>query len=302
MAAELAGGRADVHFRFSRRRNHCWFFENEKTKTDQYGTDRCILSGEVLRKLELCVRFSAVLERLSRACIDRIVTSRGAGGTRIRMMNGKQTCFDPAVYLTQAGLGRKIVHVKPRRAFFAQGDVADCLFYLQSGRVKLTVISKTGKEATIALLGANDFVGEESMAGTPGLRMATATALSSCTALKIEREVMIRALREEHALSEVFLKFLLARSMRTQADLVDQLFNSSEKRLARILLLMAEYGESGAEQTLIPKISQETLAEMIGTTRSRVSFFMNRFRKLGLIEYNGGIHVHKSLLNVILHD
>ena len=217
-------------------------------------------------------------------------------------MDGTQTCFDPAVYLTQAGLGRKIIHVKPRRAFFAQGDPADCVFYLQTGRVKLTVISKTGKEATIALLGAKDFVGEEAMAGTPGLRMATATALSSCTALRIEREVMIRTLRDQHALSEVFLKFLLARSMRTQADLVDQLFNSSEKRLARILLLMAEYGEPGAELTLIPKISQETLAEMIGTTRSRVSFFMNRFRKLGLIDYNGGIHVHKSLLNVILHD
>jgi CRP-like cAMP-binding protein len=218
------------------------------------------------------------------------------------MTNGKQTYFDPAVYLTQAGLGRMIVHVKPKRAFFAQGDVADCVFYLQSGRVKLTVISKTGKEATIALLASGDFIGEESVAGTPGLRMATATALSGCTALKIEREEMVRALREHHALSEVFLKYLLARSMRTQADLVDQLFNSSEKRLARILLLMAEYGEPGTEQTLIPKISQETLAEMIGTTRSRVSFFMNRFRKMGLIEYNGGIHVHKSLLNVILHD
>jgi CRP-like cAMP-binding protein len=218
------------------------------------------------------------------------------------MRDLKQSDFEPAVLLTHAGLGRKIIQVKPKRAFFAQGDVADCIFYLQSGRAKLTVISKTGKEATIALLAAGDFIGEESVAGTPGLRMATATALSSCTALKIERSEMIRALREDHALSELFLKFLLARSMRTQADLVDQLFNSSEKRLARILLLMAEYGEAGAEETLIPKISQETLAEMIGTTRSRVSFFMNRFRKLGLIEYNGGIRVHKSLLNVILHD
>jgi CRP-like cAMP-binding protein len=214
----------------------------------------------------------------------------------------RQGHFDPAMFLTQAGPGRKIVHVRPRRSFFAQGDPADCVFYLQTGRAKLTVISKSGKEATIALLAAKDFVGEESTAGTPGLRMATATALSACTALRIERETMIRALREENAFSELFLRFLLARSMRTQADLVDQLFNSSEKRLARILLLMAEYGEPSAEQTLIPKISQETLAEMIGTTRSRVSFFMNRFRKLGLVEYNGGIHVHKSLLNVILHD
>jgi CRP-like cAMP-binding protein len=194
------------------------------------------------------------------------------------------------------------VQLKAKRAFFSQGDPADCVFYLQSGRAKLTVISETGKEATIALLSAGDFVGEESMAQTPGLRMATATAMSSCTALKIERREMIRALREEHVFSDMFLKFLLARSMRTQADLVDQLFNSSEKRLARILLLMAEFDQPGESESKIPKISQETLAEMIGTTRSRVSFFMNRFRKLGFIQYNGGIHVHKSLLNVILHD
>jgi len=147
-----------------------------------------------------------------------------------------------------------------------------------------------------------DFVGEESVAGTPGLRMATATAITQCTALKIERAEMIRVMHEERAFSDVFLRFLLDRSMRTQADLVDQLFNSSEKRLARILLLMAEFGQPGETETLIPKISQETLAEMIGTTRSRVSFFMNRFRKLGFIDYNGGIKVHKSLLNVILHD
>ena len=163
-------------------------------------------------------------------------------------------------------------------------------------------MSSAGKEATIALLAAGDFVGEESMAGTPALRMATATALTQCSALKIERTEMVRVMHEEHAFSDLFLKFLLARSMRTQADLVDQLFNSSEKRLARILLLMAEFGQAGEPEPVIPKISQETLAEMIGTTRSRVSFFMNRFRKLGFIEYNGGIKVHKSLLNVILHD
>jgi CRP-like cAMP-binding protein len=213
-----------------------------------------------------------------------------------------QARFDPAIFLAQAGLGRRTVQLRPKRVFFSQGDPADCVFYLQSGRAKLTVISKTGKEATIALLTAGDFVGEESMAQTPGLRMATATAMSSCTALKIERTEMIRALREEHAFSDLFLKFLLARSMRTQADLVDQLFNSSEKRLARILLLMAEFDQPGGTESKIPKISQETLAEMIGTTRSRVSFFMNRFRKLGFIQYNGGIKVHKSLLNVILHD
>jgi CRP/FNR family transcriptional regulator, cyclic AMP receptor protein len=182
------------------------------------------------------------------------------------------------------------------------GDPADAIFFLQKGRAKLTVVSQTGKEATVTLLSVGDFVGEESIAGVAGPRMATATALTACTALKIDREAMLRVLHEEHALSDLFLKFLLARSMRTQADLVDQLFNSSEKRLARILLLMAEFGKPGEPETLIPKISQETLAEMIGTTRSRVSFFMNRFRKLGLIEYNGRIQVHKSLLNVVLHD
>jgi CRP-like cAMP-binding protein len=214
----------------------------------------------------------------------------------------KQERFDPAVFLAQAGLGRKIVQIKPKQAFFSQGDPADCIFYIQSGRAKLTVMSSAGKEATIALLTVGDFVGEESVAGTPGLRMATATAITLCTALKIERTEMIHVMHEERAFSDVFLRFLLDRSMRTQADLVDQLFNSSEKRLARILLLMAEFGQPGETETLIPKISQETLAEMIGTTRSRVSFFMNRFRKLGFIDYNGGIKVHKSLLNVILHD
>jgi CRP-like cAMP-binding protein len=213
-----------------------------------------------------------------------------------------QAQFDPAVFLAQAGLGRRVVQVKPKKAFFSQGNPADCVFYLQSGRAKLTVISKEGKEATIALLSVGDFVGEESMAGTPGLRMATATAIAPCTALKIERAEMIRVMHEEHTFSDLFLKFLLERCMRAQADLVDQLFNSSEKRLARILLLMAEFGQPGEPETLIPKVSQETLAEMIGTTRSRVSFFMNRFRKLGFIDYNGGIKVHKSLLNVVLHD
>jgi CRP-like cAMP-binding protein len=210
--------------------------------------------------------------------------------------------FDPAVFLAQAGQGRRIVQFKPKQAIFTQGNQADSVYYLQVGRAKLTVISKVGKEATITLLGPGDFVGEESIAGTPGLRMATATAITNCTALRIERAEMLRVMHEERAFSDLFLKFLLGRSMRTQADLVDQLFNSSEKRLARILLLMAEYGQPGNTETLIPKISQETLAEMIGTTRSRVSFFMNRFRKLGFIDYNGGIKVHKSLLNVILHD
>jgi CRP/FNR family transcriptional regulator, cyclic AMP receptor protein len=212
------------------------------------------------------------------------------------------TTFDPAVFLANAGLGRRIVQLKPKQAFFSQGNSADSIFYLQKGRAKLTVVSKNGKEATITLLSPGEFVGEESIAGAPGLRLATATAISACSALRIERAEMIRVMHEEHAFSDLFLKFLLARSMRTQADLVDQLFNSSEKRLARILLLMADFGQPGEPETLIPKITQETLADMIGTTRSRVSFFMNRFRKLGFIEYNGRIRVHKSLLNVVLYD
>jgi CRP-like cAMP-binding protein len=210
--------------------------------------------------------------------------------------------FDLAAFLASAGLGRRIVTFKPGGFIFAQGSPADCVYYLQTGRARLNVVSKAGKEATITLLAAGDFVGEESMAGAVGLRMASAMAITSCTALKIERDEMIRVMHEEHTFSDLFVKFLLARSMRTQADLVDQLFNSSEKRLARILLLMAEYGKPGEPEVLIPKISQETLAEMIGTTRSRVSFFMNRFRKLGFVEYNGRIRVHKSLLNVVLND
>jgi len=208
------------------------------------------------------------------------------------------TLFDPAAFLANAGLGRRIVQVKAKGVFFSQGNPADCVFYLQTGRAKLTVVSRAGKEATIALLSAGEFVGEESIAGAAGLRMATATAITACTALKIERVEMIRVMHEEHAFSDLFVKFLLARSMRTQADLVDQLFNSSEKRLARILLLMAEFGQSGNPETLIPQITQETLADMIGTTRSRVSFFMNRFRKLGFIEYNGRIKVHKSVFRI----
>jgi len=206
----------------------------------------------------------------------------------------QEHAFDAAAFLEKAGLGRKIVELKSRGAFFSQGSPADSIFYLQKGRAKLTVVSKNGKEATITLISPGDFVGEESIAGAVGLRLATATAITACTALKIERGEIIRVLHEEHAFSDLFL--------RTQADLVDQLFNSSEKRLARILLLLAEFGKPGDPESLIPQITQETLAEMIGTTRSRVSFFMNRFRKLGFIEYNGRIRVHRSLLNVVLHD
>jgi CRP-like cAMP-binding protein len=210
--------------------------------------------------------------------------------------------FDLATFLEQAAVGRTLVRLRPKQVFFSQGSSADSIFYLRTGRAKLAVVSPDGKEATIALLSAGEFVGEESLASVGALHMATAAAIDTCTALKIAREEMIRVMHEERAFSEMYLKFLLARSMRTQADLVDQLFNSSEKRLARILLLMAEFGEPGESEHLIPPITQETLAEMIGTTRSRVSFFMNRFRKLGLIDYNGRIRVHKSLLNVVLHD
>ena len=210
--------------------------------------------------------------------------------------------FNVDAFLAYPGLGRKIMHLEPKEPFFSQGDPADSVIYLQTGRARVTVVSATGKEATITLLSAGDFVGEESLAGAEGRRLSTAIAITQCTALKIGRDEMIRVLREEAEFSNLFLRFLLARSMRTQADLVDQLFNSSEKRLARILLLMADFGQPGEPESLIPKISQETLAEMIGTTRSRVSFFMNRFRKLGFIHYNGGIKVHKSLLNVVLHD
>ena len=218
------------------------------------------------------------------------------------MIDLRKIPFDAEAFLTSAGLGRTLVQLEEKRVFFSQGDLADSIFYLQNGRARLTVFSANGKEATITLLSACDFVGEECLAAVPGLRMATATAITACAALRIERGEMIRVMHEEPAFSDRFLSFLLTRSMRIQADLVDQLFNSSEKRLARILLLMAQLGKPGQPESLIPKISQETLAEMVGTTRSRVSFFMNRFRKLGFIEYNGGIHVHKSLLNVVLLD
>jgi CRP-like cAMP-binding protein len=210
--------------------------------------------------------------------------------------------FDVASFLANAGLGRRIIQLEPKETFFSQGDPADSVFYLQTGRARITVVSTAGKEATIALVSTGEFVGEGALAAVPGLRLSTATAITACTALRISREEMIHVMHQEHGLSDLFLKFLLERSMRVQADLVDQLFNSSEKRLARILLLMAEFGKPGEPEQYIPKISQETLAEMVGTTRSRVSFFMNRFRMLGFIEYNGRIKVHKSLLNAVLLD
>jgi CRP-like cAMP-binding protein len=210
--------------------------------------------------------------------------------------------FDLATFLEEAGVGRRVVQLQPKQVFFLQGSPADSIFYLRTGSAKITVVSAEGKEATVAMLSSGEFIGEESLASVGGVHLATATALVVCTALQIAREEMIRVMHEERSFSEMYMKFLLTRSMRTQADLVDQLFNSCEKRLARVLLLLAEFGEPGKPGPLLPPVTQETLAEMVGTTRSRVSFFMNRFRKLGLIEYKGRIRVHKSLINVILHD
>jgi len=210
--------------------------------------------------------------------------------------------FSIAALLATAGLGRRIIQLAPKDAFFSQGDEADAVFYLQKGRARITVVSASGKEATLKMVSAGEFVGEGALAAVAGLRLSTATAVTDCITLKIWRSEMVRLMRDEHGFSELFVKYLIESGMRIQADLVDQLFNSSEKRLARILLMMAEYGEPGEPAEFIPKISQETLAEMIGTTRSRVSFFMNRFRNLGFIEYKDRIRVHRSLLNVILHD
>lgn len=218
------------------------------------------------------------------------------------MLNSDKPVLDVAALLVRAGLGRKTTRLAPKQPFFSQGDAADSVFYLQSGRARVTVVSAVGKEATITFLTDGDFIGEEALALAQGPRLATATAITDCTSFKIGRAEMVRAMHEDHDFADLFMKFLVARSMRIQADLIDQLFNSSEKRLARILLLMAQFGQPGEPEPLLPKISQEVLAEMIGTTRSRVSFFMNRFRSLGFIDYNGSIRVHKSLLNVILHD
>jgi CRP-like cAMP-binding protein len=210
--------------------------------------------------------------------------------------------FDPSAFLEQAGLGRTIVDLKAGQIVFSQGDPAEAVFYIQRGKVRVSVISSGGKEATIALLREKDFLGEECIANSQPMRMATATAMSESAVLKIERQEMVRALHEHHAISDIFVSYLLSRNVRVQEDLVDQLFNSSEKRLARVLLLLAQFGKDATPETVIPKISQEVLAEMVGTTRARVNFFMNRFRKLGFIEYNGSIQVHPSLLSIILHD
>ncbi len=221
---------------------------------------------------------------------------------KTRRSGRKKQVFEPGIFLAQSGLGRTILELKKEQTVFSQGDAANAVFYIQKGKIRLTVVSKRGKEATISLLGSGSFLGEECIVGIHPQRMTTATALTPASILRIERAEMMRVLHEEKLFSDVFVTYLLARNARIQEDLVDQLFNSSEKRLARALLLLAQFGKDGVPETVIPKVSQELLAEMIGTTRSRVSFFMNRFRKLGFIEYNGTLSVHSSLLNVILHD
>ena len=217
----------------------------------------------------------------------------------------KKLDFDPTTFLATIGEGRRLLEIPKKQSIYAQGDHADAVFYLQKGKVRLTVVSKIGKEATIAIVSEGNFFGEGSLAGQVR-RMGSAAAMTSCEIMRVDKKAMMQALHGEHALSDMFVTYLLSRNIRYEEDLVDQLFNSSEKRLARILLLLAHFGKEGVPEAVVPKISQETLAEMVGTTRSRVSFFMNRFRKLGFIDYagglEGGLQVHSSLLNIVLHD
>ena len=221
------------------------------------------------------------------------------------MASKKKRAFNPATFLATIGEGRKTLAVSRKSVIFTQGDIADAVFYVQKGRVRLTVVSKGGKEATIGILSEGDFFGEGSLGGQ-ALRIGSAVAMTDCHLLRIEKKAMMNALHREHAFSDLFVAYLLARNIRYEEDLVDQLFNSSEKRLARVLLILAHFGKEGVPETVVPKISQETLAEMVGTTRARVSFFMNRFRTMGFIHYAGGIEgglqVHSSLLSVVLHD
>jgi CRP/FNR family transcriptional regulator, cyclic AMP receptor protein len=218
------------------------------------------------------------------------------------MVAKKDHDFDPKKFLATIGEGRKAVVFRKKQTVFAQGDAADAIFYVQAGKVRLTVVSKIGKEATLGILNERQFFGEGSLAGQ-SLRMGSATAITDCELLRIDKKAMMLALHREHKFSDLFVAYLLARNIRYEEDLVDHPFNSSEKRLARLLLLLAHFGKEGVPETVIPEISQDTLAEMIGTTRSRVSFFMNRFRKLGFLDYGGsGLKVHSSLLNIVLHD
>lgn len=237
---------------------------------------------------------------------DRATSSAFAPASRAKRAKTKKHSklhrFDPEAFLTHTGVGRTVVEVSKKKCLYSQGDAADSVFYILNGRVKLVVVSTQGKEATVAVLGPGNFVGEECVAGLKSNRIASAVAMTDCTAMRISRREMMRVVKEESEFSEVFVGYLLARNSRMQEDLIDQLFNSSEKRLARALLLLANFGKQGKPEQVIPKISQEMLAEMIGTTRARVNFFMNRFRKLGFIEYNGSMRIHSSLLNIVLHE
>jgi CRP/FNR family cyclic AMP-dependent transcriptional regulator len=218
------------------------------------------------------------------------------------VLAAKKPKFDTKTFLSTIECGRKVAVVRKKQTIFVQGDSSDAVFYIQKGKVRLTVVSKSGKEATIGILNDGDFFGEGCLAGQP-LRLCSATAMTDCSVMQIDKKSMMQVLHREHAFSDMFVAYLLTRNVRYEEDLVDQLFNSSEKRLARLLLLLAHFGKEGKPEAVIPKMSQETLAEMIGTTRSRVSFFMNRFRKLGFVGYGeSGLQVHSSLLNVVLHD
>ena len=216
-------------------------------------------------------------------------------------MKKKPASLDPKVILAEAGKGRSIIKYRKNQIIFSQGDPTEAVFYIQKGKLKVAVVSDRGKEAVAAILGPDEFFGEACIAGQV-LRLATVSAITESVVVRIEKDTMVQLLREQEAFSQMFTSHILQRTMRVEADLIDQLFNSSEKRLARLLLLLANYGSDGELEPILAKISQETLAEMIGTTRSRVSFFMNKFRKLGFIKYNGHIEVHKSLLNLVLHD
>jgi CRP/FNR family transcriptional regulator, cyclic AMP receptor protein len=227
--------------------------------------------------------------------------SASSSGTKSKRKSTEKLAFDAQAFLDSAGVSRKVVEFKRAEAIYAQGDAAGSVIYLQTGGVKLTVVNEVGKEAVVAILGPGDFFGEGCLAGQ-AVRMGTATSVTASTVLVIEKSEMFKVLHAEHGLSDLFIKFMLARNIRIEADLVDQLFNSSEKRLARTLLLLARYGQQDQPHGVLPKMSQETLAEMIGTTRSRVNFFMNKFRKLGFIEYNGGLQINTSLLSVVLHE
>jgi CRP-like cAMP-binding protein len=227
--------------------------------------------------------------------------STTSGNTKSNLELKQKLAFDAQAFLDSAGVARKVTEFKRAEVVYAQGDAAKSVMHIQSGGVKLTVVNEVGKEAVVGILGPGDFFGEGCLAGQP-VRIGTATAITPSTVLVIEKNEMFKVLHEEHGLSDRFIKFMLARNIRIEEDLIDQLFNSSEKRLARTLLLLARYGKEDQPHGVLPNLSQETLAEMVGTTRSRVNFFMNKFRKLGFIKYNGGLQINTSLLSVVLHE